>query len=259
MEEKTRGDVRVSELSEGDVILGIIGSQRKPAWCKVIAVFPASADTNKNTHNGLKADHMLTVHPYKKGDKRVGVAYTLVTDCDVNSAGQAFSPISTAFCPPERPTWRDYITLMSAIPKVSNQTGYFLFDTPGYHDNGTARLLHWFDKLQEICRQLLLCARDGQCNSFEVMMETFDHKHQNKGYVDIAEGVFSNMSGDVEKQGRTVTEVVVEHSRNHSVPFIAVGCAIGALLVIAVVIVICGVRLMEKKGKQSKEQFTNDH
>lgn len=261
VEEKAKGDLRVSELSEGDVIFGIMRSQRKPAWCKVIAIFPASADTNKNTHDGLKTDHMVTVHPYKKGDKRMGVVYTLTTDCDVsvNSAGHAFSPISTTFCRREL-TWSDYITVMSAIRRVSNHTGYFWFDTTGNHDNDTINVPHWFHKLHEICRELLLCARDGQCKSFEVMMETFAHEHQNKGYVEVVERVFSNMSSDVEKQkGQTITDVVVQHSGNHTVPFIAVGCATGVLLVIAVIIVMCGVRIMEKEGKESKEKYINEH
>jgi len=258
VEEKTRGDVRVSELSEGDVIFGVLGSQRKPAWCKLTAVFPAPVDTNKNTHDGLETDHMVTAHSNKEGDKRMGVVYTLATDCavSVNSTWQAFSPISTAFCPREL-TWRDYITLMSALRRVSNHTGYLLFgDTSGYHDNGTAKVPHWFYKLHELCRQLLLCARDGQCKSFKSLMETFAHE----GYVEMAERVFLNMSSDVEKQeGRTITEMVVHHGGNRSLPFIAVGCAMGALLVMAVVIVMCGARIMEKEGKNNKEKFTNDH
>jgi len=260
VEEKTRGDVRVSELSDGDVIFGIMGSQRKPGWCKVIAVFPAPVDTNKNTHDGLETDHMVTIHTNKEGDKRMGVLYTLGTDCavSVNSTWQAFSPISTAFCPREL-TWRDYATLMSALRRVSNHTGYLLFDTSGYHENGTAKMPHWFYKLHELCRQLLLRARDGQCKSFKVLMETYAHERQSKGYVEIAERVFPNMSSDVEKQeGRTITEMAVQHGGNRSLPFIAVGCAMGALLVIAVVIVMCGARIMEEEGKKNKEQFTND-
>ena len=91
VEEQVKGVVRVSKLSEGDVIFGIIGSQRKPAWCMVVAFFSTAADTNKITLDGFKTDHMVadhTIHPYTKGDKRMGEVYTLVTDCDtsVNSA-----------------------------------------------------------------------------------------------------------------------------------------------------------------------------
>lgn len=42
-------------------------------------------------------------------------------------------------------------------------------------------------------------------------------------------------------------------------PFMAVGCGIGVLLVIAVIIVMCGVRIMEKEGKESKEKYINEH
>ena len=129
VEEKTKGVVRVSELSEGDVIFGIMRSQRKPAWCKVIAVFPAAADTNQITHEGFKTNHKVTDHtvrPYKNGDRHMSPIYTLETDCDssVNSAGQAFSPNSPAFCPREL-TWTEYIILVSAVRRVTNHTQYF--------------------------------------------------------------------------------------------------------------------------------------
>lgn len=92
-----KGVVRVSELFEGDVIFGMTAYERKPVWCKVVAVFPAAADKSKITHDGFKTDHMIidhTVDPFdKKGDKRVGLVYTLVTECNatVNAAGQAFN------------------------------------------------------------------------------------------------------------------------------------------------------------------------
>ena len=259
-----KGVVLVSELSEGDVIFGMTGSERKPAWCKVVAVFPAAADKNKITHDGFKTDHMVidhTIHPYnKKGEKRMGLEYTLVTDCDaaVKAAGQAFTPISTAICPHEL-SWSEYITLMSVIRRFTNHSGYFWFDTLAYRDNHTAMPPHWVDQLHEICRELLLCARDGQCRLFEIMMETFVQEHLNKEYVEIVERVFSNVSGDVEKQeGRIITQVVRPHSGNHTVPFIAVGSAIGVLLLIAVIIVTYGIRMMEKEGNGDKEPFSNE-
>lgn len=69
VEQQAKGVVRVSELSEVDVIFGIIGSQRKPAWCKMVAFFPA-ADTNTEISlDGFNTDHMVTDHtvnPYKE-------------------------------------------------------------------------------------------------------------------------------------------------------------------------------------------------
>ena len=259
MERQAKGVFRVSKLSKGDVIFGILGSQRKPTWCKVVAFFPTAADANKLTLDGFKTDH--TVRPYKKGDKRIGEIYTLVTDCDttVNSAGAAFSPMSISFCRREL-TWKDYITMMSAIRRVFNHTVYFRLDTSKYNDNDTAKVPHWLHKLYERYHQLLLCAGDGQYKSLEVMMETFAHEHQDKGYGEIVELFFTNMSGDVEKQeGGTITTVVGQLGENHTVPFIAVGSAIGVLLVIAVIIVMCGLRMMEKEdGRQGQEQFSNE-
>ena len=263
VEEKTTGVVRVSELSEGDVIFGIIGPQRRPAWCKVISVCSTAADldTNKITNDGFKTDHVVTdhtVHPYKKGDKRMGLVYTLVTDCDasVNSAGRAFSPISHSFCLREL-TWSEYIILMSAMRRVTNHTGYFWLYTSGYYDNDTRKVPDWFHKLHgEICHERFLCARHGQCKMFEILMKTFAHEHRNKGYV---ERFFSNMNSDVEKQERgSITDVAGPHGGNHTVPLSAVGSAIGVLLVLAVIIVMCGVRIMEEKGKQGKEPFSNE-
>ena len=83
VKEKTKGIVRVSELSEGDVITGIMGDKRKPTWCNVVAVFLAANGRNKTTHDGFTPDHMVidhTVHPYgKKGEVRIGPVYTLPT------------------------------------------------------------------------------------------------------------------------------------------------------------------------------------
>ena len=91
-------------------------------------------------------------------------------------------------------------------------------------------------------------------------MENFAREHRNKGYVEIAGRVFSTMSRDVEKQeGGTITEVVDLHGGSHTVSFIAVGCTIAVLLVIAVIIVMGGARMMEKDGHKGKEPFSNEH
>ena len=191
--ERTRGVVRVSELSVGDVIFGITGPNRNPVWCNVSAVFPAAGGTNTTTHDGFTADHVVighTVHPYgKKGEVRVGHVYTLATDCDasLNAAGQAFTPISTVFCPHEL-SWSAYITLMSAIRRFANRTGYFWFDTSVYQDNDTAMVPHWLNQLHQICHQLLLCSCQDRCQVLENVMTEFVHEHLNK------DGIVSNIS-----------------------------------------------------------------
>ena len=130
VKEQTKGTVNVSQLYEGGVIHIITGSGKKPALCKVVAVFPAANGKNKTTHNGFIADHIVvdhTVHPHgQKGEVRVGPVYTLATDCDasVNTADQVFTPISITFCLHEL-SWSEYITLMSPIRQVATRTGYF--------------------------------------------------------------------------------------------------------------------------------------
>ena len=261
--EQKRGLVRVSELSEGDVIYGITGVERKPAWCKVVAVFPAAGGRNKTTHDGFTADHMVidyTVHPQgKKGEVRMGPVYTLATDCDasVNAAGQAFSPISTAFCPHEL-SWSEYITMMSAIRRVANRTGYFWFDTSAYHDNDTAMVPHWFDQLHQICRQLLLCSREDKCQGFEDVMKEFVQEHVNKKYKKIVERVFPNIGGDVSKQqAGTITEVVRPQESSHFVLFSTLGSAIVVLLIIAIALVAYRIR-MKKMTAEKELPFQTD-
>ena len=254
IEEKTKGVVRVSELSEGDIIFGMTGPERKPAWCKVLAVFPAVRGKNRTTHDGFTADHMVTghtVHPYgEKGETRVGPVYTLATDCDasVNTAGQAFTPISTAFCPHEL-SWSEYITLMSAIRRFANRTGYFWFDTSVYHDNDTAMVPHWLDQLHQICHQLLLCSRQDRCQGLENVMAEFVHGHLNKEYVEIVERVFPNMGGDVNKQqAGTISEVVRSQESSYIVLFSVFGSAMVTLLIVAVALLLYRARV--KAGKK---------
>ena len=254
LEERTKGLVRVSELSKGDYIHGITGGERKRAWCKVEAVFPAAGGEHKITYDGFTKEHMVvdhSVHPYgERGEVNKGPVYTLATDCDanVNSAGQAFSPISTAFCPHEL-SWSEYITLMSAVRRVANRTGYFWFDTSAYHDNDTAMVPHWFDQLHQICRELLLCSRLDECQGFENVMNEFVHDHVNSNYVEIVERQFPNMGGDVSKQQTgTITEVVrPQQESSHIVLFSIFGSAIVALLIIVVAVIAYRVRLKKTK------------
>ena len=259
IEERTRGVVRVSELSVGDIIFGIKGTNRNPVWCNVVAVFPAADGTNRTTHDGFTADHMVidhTVHPYgKKGEIRVGPIYTLVTDCDasLNAAGQAFTPISTAFCPHEL-SWSQYITLMSAIRRFANRTGYFWFDTSVYHDNDTASVPHWLDQLHQICHELLLCSCHDRCQALENVMTEFVHEHLNKEYVVVVERVFPNMGGDVSKhQAGTITEVVRLQESSQMVLFSVFGSAMVALLILAVAFVLYRGRKKAEKELEPKK------
>ena len=107
VEEQSRGIIRVLELSTGDVIRGITGSDRTPAWCKVQAINPTINSDNVTSFDGFTENHMVvengTVRPYgKKGKVSKSRVYTLATECDaaINVEGQAFTPISTTFCPP---------------------------------------------------------------------------------------------------------------------------------------------------------------
>ena len=59
VEEKMKGLVKVSQLSEGDVIRGIKGADQTPAWCKVEAVFAAPHSENQTTYDGFTADHKI--------------------------------------------------------------------------------------------------------------------------------------------------------------------------------------------------------
>ena len=62
-------DVRVKDLSNGDLIRGIqiTDSTHEASWCKVEAVFPSAGGQNKTTHDGFTEDHMVlglyNVHP----------------------------------------------------------------------------------------------------------------------------------------------------------------------------------------------------
>ena len=254
LEERTKGLVRVSELSKGDYIHGITGGERKRAWCKVEALFPAAGGKHKITYDGFTKEHMVvddySVHPYgEKGEVTTGPVYTLATDCDanVNTAGQAFSPISSVFCPNVL-SWSEYITLMSAVRRVANRTGYFWFDTSAYHDNDTAMVPHWFDQLHQLCHELLKCSRRDECQGFENVVKEFVHGHVNPKYVEIVERQFPNMGGDVRtQQAGTITEVVRPQESSHIVLFSILGSAMVALLIIAVAVVAYRIRMKKTK------------
>ena len=107
VKEQSKGVICVSQLSNGDFIRGISGADRKPGWCRVEAVYPSSYES-VTVYDGFTPNHMVVdddlVHQFgKKGNMSENVPFKLATECDaaLNTAGQAFTPISTAFCPHE--------------------------------------------------------------------------------------------------------------------------------------------------------------
>ncbi|PFX19938.1 uncharacterized protein LOC111337528 [Stylophora pistillata] len=245
--EQTKGHLSVSQLTVGDVIQGVKGAERAPAWCKVKAVYPLPHNETRTTYDGFTDTHMVvdeTVHQYgvrQNGTVRIGPVYTLATDCDasVNSAGQVFTPINNGLCPFEL-SWDEYLTLITAIRRVANRTGYFWFDLSAYHDNDSAMVPYWGMQLSAICRSFMQCAREDHCQEFEIIMERFVHEYLNKEYVEIVERVFPNIGGEVSKeQRRTFTEVArPEKKKNYLLLFTAVGSALFALVIIVAVILL---------------------
>ena len=261
VEERSRGIIRVVELSPGDFIRGIKGSDRTPGWCKVEAINPATKRDDVTTFDGFTDNHMVvengTVRPYgKRGTVSKSRVYTLATECDaaINVEGHAFTPISTAFCPHEL-SWSEYLLLMAAIRRVTQRTGYFWYSLDAFHDNQTAKVPHWMDMLHDMCTELLRCAREGQCQSFENVMEEFVHAHLNKSYMEKVDRTFPNIGGDVEKsEAGTISEVVRPRGRNHILIFSAVGCAIALfLLIVVMAILVYRLRVLKKKKKEIKE------
>ena len=242
VEEQTRGVVRVSQLSNDDIIRGIMGVARFPAWCKVKAVYEASRiRPNVTTYDGFTEDHLVlddnNVRQYgQKGKAKKTALYTLATDCDaaVNVAGQAFTPISAAFCPQEM-SWSEYLILIAAIRRVTYHTGYFWYDIDSFHDSETAKVPYWKDMLHDICTELLRCAREERCQKFEKLMEESVRDHLNQEYVRIVERRFPNMGGDVDKsEDGTFTELVRPRGKSYFAFYLALGIGIfSALIVLA--------------------------
>ncbi|XP_068727704.1 uncharacterized protein [Montipora capricornis] len=264
VEEQTKGTIRVSQLSNGDIIRGIRGTERMPGWCKVEAVYPRAHTDNFTTYDGFTKDHMVidadTVRPYgKKGEVKKSRLFTLATECDaaLNADGQAFTPISTTFCPHEL-SWGEYLPLIAAIRRVTNRTGYFWYLSDAFHDNQTAKVPRWIDMLLDICTELLRCTREGECQKFEKIMEEFVHEHLNRKYVVMVESAFPNMGGDVDKdETGTITEVVREKGTNNVVLFSAVGCAVAGLLIAVVASVLLYRMRVKRKQKALKEPHPN--
>ena len=261
VKEQSRGTIGVSELSPGDVIRGIMGPDQTPSWCKVEFINPAPNSDNVTTFDGFTENHMVvengTVHPYgKRGKVSKSQVYTLATECDaaINLEGQAFTPISTAFCPHEL-GWGDYLLLSAAIRRVTQLTGYFWYSITNFHGNETAKVRYWKDMLHGMCTELLRCAREDQCQEFENLIEEFVHAHLNKPYMKIVDRVFPNIGGDVEKsEAGTVSEVVRPQGRCHILIFSTACCAIPLfLLIVNLAALMYCLRVLKKKIQNNKE------
>lgn len=262
VEEQTKGIIRVSELLNGDVIRGITGADQTPGWCKVEGVFLRANGDNATTYEGFTEQHMVVeddiVRPYeKKGKAKETRIFTVATECDaaVNVEGQEFTPISTTFCPHEL-SWSEYLPLIAAIRRVTYRTGYFWYSSDAFYDNKTAKVPHWMDMLHDMCTEMLRCAREGQCQKFENLVEEFVHAHLNKTYMAIVDRVFPNIGGDVEKsEAGTISEVVRPRGRSHiiGVVFSAVGVAVALALVIVIIAFPFRRKRFIKKKKEMKE------
>ncbi|XP_015776401.1 PREDICTED: uncharacterized protein LOC107354430 [Acropora digitifera] len=239
VEELTKGNIAVSQLSNGDIIRGVRGADRVHGWCRVEAVCPRKDNEMFITYDGFTADHMVidadAVHAYgKKGNATKSRLYTLATECDaaVNAAGQAFTPISTAFCPHEL-SWSEYLPLMAAIRRVTSRTGYFWYFSDAFFNNETARVPEWKNMLHDMCTELLRCAREGQCQKFEKVVKEFVHEHMNPKYRVIVDHMFPNIGGDVEKsETGTITELVRPQKKSNPLLFLVVGSAVAMVLII---------------------------
>ena len=259
VEELRKGMVSVSELSAGDIIRGFRGLEKTPDWCRVDAVFPREGIQNFTTYNGFTKEHMVIDGDTVRAHGQVGEAvntqlYTLATECDaaVNAAGQAFTPLSTTFCPHEL-TWSQYIVLMAAIRRVTSRTGYFWYLSDAFHDNNAGKVPKWADMLPGMCTEMLRCAREGECQNFEKVVEEFVHEHLNKKYVLIVERVFPNLGGDANKDG-TVSQVVRQDDKTNII-LISSLSVIGCMLIVIAVLTYCLLRVVKKRSmKQSQEK-----
>ena len=264
VEEQSRGIIRVSQLSDGEFIRGISGADRKPGWCRVEAVYPTSYE-KVPTYEGFTANHMVvdddSVHQFgEKGNATENIVFKLATECDaaVNTAGQVFTPISTAFCPHEM-AWSEYLTLMAAIRRVTDRTGFFWYFSDAFHDNKTAHTPQWTEMLHDMCLELLNCASDGKCQQFENVMAEFVREHVNKKYVYIVDVVFPNMGGDVSKEETGTISETVRPKETRSILLIsAVGSAIvGFLLVLLVAAILY--RKKYRRGNKKMQDLQANH
>lgn len=255
VEERIKGLVNVAQLSEGDVIRGITGTDQTPDWCRVEAVISFSED--QTTYDGFTKNHIVvddTVHPYgKKGKLHIGPVSSLVTECDaaVNSAGQAFTPLNALLCPIEL-SWDEYLPLIAAVRQAMLLTDSFWYSLNEYHDNQTAGVLDWSD--HDVCSELVQCTRKGhaQCKTFEEVMERFVQEHLNKKHVKNVEQAFPDMS---DNDADDITEVHGTGRRNRMLVLSSIGTAMVLMGLVFVVGLLMYYRRMAKKKEQTKAEL----
>lgn len=254
VEEQLKGHIRVSQLSEGDIIQGIKGAGQTPAWCKVEAVVPLLH--NQTTYDGFTEGHMIldhrTVQPHgTKGRARKGPVYTLATDCDaaVNSGGQAFTPINALLCPLEL-SWSEYLPLIAAIRQAMLLTETFWFNLNAYHANETKAMPDLSDQLYDICSEILQCKRNRhvQCKTFEEVMKKFVRQHLTKGHVKDIQQALSNMGGYVKNDD---VQAVRKERRNRMLLLASVGVA---MVTIGLILIIGLMMYWSRIGKKKKQK-----
>ena len=104
--------------------------------------------------------------------------------------------------------------------------------------------------LPEMCTEMLRCARQGQCQKFETVVQTFVHEHLNKKNVLIAEPVFPNLGGNANKDG-TVSQVVRPDDKST----IALRSTLSVIVFMLIVIVVLTYCLFRVAKKTSMKEF----
>ena len=114
--------------------------------------------------------------------------------------------------------------------------------------------------LHDMCIELLLCAREGQCQKFEKVVEEFVHEHMNPKYRVIVEDIFPNIVGDVEKsESGTISEMVLPQKKTHTLLFLTVGSTIAIVLIILAAAFLVRRARVTGKGKIANYSHSSDH
>lgn len=254
VEEKVKGLVSVAQLSEGDIIRGIKGIDKTPDWCRVEEIVPLSQD--QTTYDGFSENHMVvsgTVHPYgTEGKLRKGPVFTLVTECEaaLNSAGQAFTPISSSLCPLEL-SWDEYLPLIAAVRQAMLLADNleFWYSLNVYHDNEAT---DWYD--HDVCSELLRCTREGQeqCQTFEEVMERFVREHLNRKHAKSVDQAFPDMS---DTDADDITESRRTGQRRRVLLLSAIGISVVLITVFLVVGLLMYYRRMAEKDVEKQVEL----
>ena len=221
-----KGDVKVSSLQVGDKILGISNENKTQEWCTVQAKF--KTNDNASTFDGFTPNHLLIYDQYydisgfqhndtvvsyagKYGKESHGAIYSLMTDCDAtySTEGDLFTPISSTFCPAM--PWSDYLSIMAAIRRIAEKTGYFWFDLAVYYNNKEDAVYNssFIEALPELCNETLQCSKYQSCERFEKVAFNFVTLHLNQSKLDIVQNAFPNIGNfDPSLHGGTLSATV---------------------------------------------------